>query len=90
MHLNTPANPYAERVIGSIRRECLDHIIILSEIHLKRVVAIYAEYYHNARPHLSLEKDTPRGRPIQSPEKGKVVELKRVGRLHHEYVRMAA
>ncbi len=83
-------NPYAERVIGSIRRECLDHMILLGERHLKRILASYADYYHSVRTHLSLEKDAPNGRPIQSPEQGRVVELKRVGGLHHEYVRMAA
>ncbi len=83
-------NPYAERVIGSIRRECLDHMVILGEFHLKRILASYAEYYHSVRTHLSLDKDTPHGRLIQSPEQGKIVELKRVGGLHQEYVRMAA
>ena len=83
-------NPYAERVIGSIRRECLDHLVILGELHLKRILASYAEYYHSARTHLSLGKDTPGGRPIQSPDRGKIVELKHVGGLHHEYIRMAA
>ncbi len=83
-------NSYAERLIGSIRRECLDHMIILGELHLKRILASYAEYYHSARTHLSLEKDAPLGRSIQLPEQGKIVELKRVGGLHHEYVRMAA
>ena len=83
-------NPYAERVIGSIRRECLDHMVILGERHLKRVLSSYAEYYHKARTHLSLGKDTPHRRPIQSPEQGKIVELKRVRGLHHAYVRMAA
>ncbi len=83
-------NSYAERLIGSIRRECLDHMIILGELHLKRILASYAEYYHSARTHLSLEKDAPLGRSIQLPEQGKIVELKRVGGLHHEYVRMGA
>ena len=83
-------NPYAERLIGSIRRECLDHMIILAELHLKRILASYAEYYHSARTHLSLEKDAPLGRSIQLREQGKIVELKRVGGFHHEYVRMAA
>jgi len=83
-------NPYAERVIGSIRRECLDHMIILGECHLKHILASYADYYHRARTHLSLDKDAPECRPIQPPEQGRVVPLKRVGGLHHEYVRMAA
>ncbi len=83
-------NPYAERVIGSIRRECLDHMIILGECHLKRTLSSYVGYYHNARTHLSLEKDAPVGRVVQPIEKGRVVELKRVGGLHHLYARMAA
>jgi len=65
-------------------------MIILGEPLLERILASNAEYYHNERPHLSLEKDTPHGRLIQSPEQGKIVDVKRVGGLHHEYVRMAA
>jgi len=82
--------PYAERVIGSIRRECLDHMIILGERHLKRILSSYVDYYHSARTHLSLEKDSPDGRVVQPIEKGRVVELKRVGGLHHLYARVAA
>jgi len=83
-------NPYAERVIGSVRRECLDHMIILGERHLKRILSSYVDYYHSARTHLSLEKDSPDGRVVQPIEKGRVVELKRVGGLHHLYARVAA
>ncbi len=83
-------NPYAERLNGSIRRECLDHMIITSERHLKRILSSYVDYYHSARTHLSLEKDAPEGRVVQPIEKGRVVELKRVGGLHHLYERMAA
>ena len=83
-------NPYAERVIGSIRRECLDHVIVLGERHLKRILAGYLDYYHRARTHLSLEKDAPYGRAVQPCEQGRVVERSRVGGLHHEYLRMAA
>jgi len=83
-------NPYAERVIGSIRRECLDHMIVLGERHLKRILSSYVDYYHSARTHLSLEKDAPDGRVVQPIEKGRVTELKRVGGLHHLYARMAA
>ncbi len=89
-HRSPWQNPYAERVIGSIRRECLDHMVILGERHLKRVLASYADYYNRTRTHLSLEKDAPECRPIHSPEQGRVVELERVGGLHHAYVRMAA
>ena len=83
-------NPYAERVIGSIRRECLDHVIVLGENHLKRILSSYVRYYNETRTHLSLYKDAPDGRSTQPPEQGTVVELERVGGLHHEYVRIAA
>ncbi len=83
-------NPYVERVIGSIRRECLDHTIILGERHLRRVVGNYVSYYNTVRTHLSLSKDAPAGRPIQSPDQGRVVERPHVGGLHHEYFRKAA
>jgi len=83
-------NPNAERVIGSIRRECVDHMIILGERHLQRILSSYLDYYHSARTHLSLEKDAPDGRVVQPIEKGRVVELKRVGGLHHLYARVAA
>ena len=83
-------NPYAERVIGSIRRECLDHVIVLGERHLKRILSSYVNYYNGTRTHLALYKDAPEGRSSQPPEQGRVIELKRVGGLHHEYVRMAA
>ncbi|NNE36600.1 MAG: transposase [Rhodothermales bacterium] len=83
-------NPYAERVIGSIRRECLDNVIVLGERHLNRVLSSYAGYYHTVRTHISLEKDAPYGRPIEPPANGRVVEFPCVGGLHHEYSRMAA
>lgn len=83
-------NPCAERVIGSIRRECVDHVIVLSERHLKRILSSYVRYYNGTRTHLSLCKDAPIGRLRQPKEQGTVVELVRVGGLHHEYVRMAA
>ncbi len=83
-------NSYAERLIGSIRRECLDHLIIMGERNLKGILSSYVDYYHSARTHLSLEKDAPEGRVVQPIEKGWVVELKWVGGLHHLYARMAA
>jgi hypothetical protein len=83
-------NPYAERVIGSVRRGCLDQMIILGGRHLKRILASYVEYYHSARTHLSLEIDAPDGRVVQPIEKGRIVELKQVGGLHNLYTRMAA
>jgi len=83
-------NGYAERVIGSIRRDCLDHVIVLGEGQLKRVLSEYTDYYNRVRTHLSLEKDAPETRASQTPEQGRVINFPRVGGLHHEYSRMAA
>ncbi|HXC42460.1 MAG TPA: integrase core domain-containing protein [Candidatus Dormibacteraeota bacterium] len=81
---------YVERVIGSIRRECLDHVIVFHESSLRRTLASYFDYYHRSRTHLSLGKDTPEPRPIQPPEIGSVVAVPQVGGLHHCYERWAA
>ena len=83
-------NPYVERVIGSIRRECLNHTIILGERHLRRVVGNYVRYYNGARTHLSLVKDAPVPRPVHLPVLGPVVSRRHCGGLHHEYLRAAA
>jgi transposase InsO family protein len=83
-------NPFAERLIGSIRRECLDHVLVLSERHLRRILTRYFVYYHRARTHLALQKDAPDVRPIERPEVGKVVQIPEVGGLHHRYIRRAA
>lgn len=83
-------NPYAERVVGSIRRECLDHLIVLSESSLRHTLESYFDYYHKARTHLSLGKDAPETRAVQPPELGSVIELSEVGGLHHRYKRRAA
>lgn len=83
-------NPYAERVIGSIRRECLDHIIVLGSRHLTRVLSQYVDYYNGVRTHLSLLKDSPDRRPVPLPIEGRIVELRKVGGLHHHYMRAAA
>jgi putative transposase len=83
-------NPYVERLIGTIRRECLDHIIVLSETGLRRVLKLYFEYYERTRTHSSLDKDAPIPRRVQPPELGNVVELPEVGGLHHRYERRAA
>ncbi len=83
-------NPYVERVIGTLRRECLDHVIIINEGHLRRILRSYLDYYHGSRTHLSLCKDTPYGRPVQPASSGKVVSLPKVGGLHHRYERLAA
>ena len=81
---------YVERLIGSIRRECLDHVIVMGEKHLRRILHSYLAYYHRSRTHLSLAKDAPDERPIQRPEKGAVIEIAEVGGLHHRYERRAA
>jgi transposase InsO family protein len=83
-------NPYAERVIGSIRRECLDHVIVLNQAHLRRVLTIYSRYYHRTRTHLGLEKDAPDPRPVSVPSTGPIVAIPEVGGLHHRYERLAA
>ena len=83
-------NPYAERLIGSIRRECLNHVIVLGERHLRRVLTGYLAYYHGARTHLSLEKDAPTLRRVQAPTEGRVVAFAELGGLHHLYERRAA
>lgn len=82
-------NAHAERLIGSIRRECLDHIIILGERHLSRVLGSYADYYNKSRTHLSLEKDCPGHREILTGP-GKITPIPQVGGLHHRYERLAA
>jgi transposase InsO family protein len=82
-------NPYAERAIGSIRRECLDHVIVLKEDHLRRILSSYCDYYHEARPHLSLERNSPVPRSVQPPAKGKVAAKAYLGGLHHCYTRAA-
>src|SRR5262249_52710467 len=82
-------NPYAERLIGSVRRDCLDHVIVLSEAHLRRILKEYFHYYHNFRPHLSLEKNSPVSIEAEPPPKGKLIAIPLVGGLHHCYRRAA-
>ena len=83
-------NPYAERLIGSVRRECLDHVVVLNEAHLRRILRSYFAYYHTSRTHLSLGKDSPEPREVESPKRGGVVAMPQVGGLHHRYRRRAA
>jgi putative transposase len=83
-------NPYCERVIGSIRRECLNHVIVLNERHLHRILTNYFDYYHHSRPHLSLDRNSPTPRRIEPPSEGPVVAIAQVGGLHHRYTRRAA
>jgi len=82
-------SPYVERLIGSIRRECLNHVIVLNEAHLLRILTAYFAYYHEARTHLSLARNAPVPRQIESPECGKVIAIPHVGGLHHRYTRAA-
>jgi transposase InsO family protein len=79
-------NGYAERSIGSIRRECLDHVIVFGEQHLRRVLRSYQQYYNGTRTHLSLAKDSRRPRAIQSVDS--ILPLPVLGGLHHHYVRI--
>ena len=92
--ITSPSSPWqspcVERLIGSIRRECLDHVTVLSQAHLRRVLARYVSYYHGSRTHLSLEKDAPTLRRRQAPIEGRVIGFPEVGGLHHRYERRAA
>jgi transposase InsO family protein len=89
-HPTAPRSPwqngYVERLIGSVRRECLDHVVVFGEAHLRRILKAYASYYNEVRTHISLTKRTPyfrRARRI-----GNVASLPVLGRLHHHYVRI--
>ncbi len=79
-------NGFAERLIGSIRRECVDHFVVLGEAHLRRILQMYARYYNNIRTHRSLDKDAPVSRPIQLT--GIICSHPILGGLHHHYVRV--
>ena len=81
-------NPFVERVIGSIRRECTDHIIAVGERHLSRVLQKYAAYYNEARTHLSLDRNSPSPRIVETGV-GDVVGIPHLGGLHHRYTRAA-
>ena len=82
-------NAYVERLIGSIRRECLNHMIVLNERHLQRILSSYFDYYHGSRTHLSLDRNSPIKREVEPPERGKVIAIPQVGGLHHRYCRAA-
>ena len=92
--LSTPGSPwqraYVERLIGSIRRECLDHLIVFNERTLKRHLRAYEAYYHKTRTHLALQKDCPEPRAVQPVEVGPIVSIPEVGGLHHRYERRTA
>jgi transposase InsO family protein len=83
-------NPFAERLLGTVRRDCLNHVIVLGEAHLRRTLRRYFRYYHKYRTHLSLEKDAPEPRAVQQANLGRVIEFSEVGGLHHHYERWAA
>ena len=83
-------NPFVERMIGSIRRECLDHLIVIDERRLRCILASYFDDYHRSRTHLSLGKDSPVPRPVESAKAGEVIALPSVDGLHHRYERLAA
>lgn len=92
--LSAPRSPwqraYVERVIGSIRRECLDHVIVFNEDTLRRTLRLYFQYYHGSRTHLALGKDAPDPRTVQPPQAGRIVGIPMMGGLHHRYERRAA
>ena len=92
--LSAPRSPwqraYIERVIGTIRRECLDHVIVFNEQSLRRHLRGFMDYYHRSRTHLGLQKDTPETRSIQPTETGPIMAIPAVGGLHHRYERRAA
>jgi transposase InsO family protein len=83
-------NCYVERVIGSIRRECLNHVIVINDNHLRRLLKEYFRYYHESRTHLSLDKDAPHSRAVQSNKSEDIIQISQVGGLHHRYERRAA
>jgi len=83
-------NPFLERLVGSIRRECLDHVIVWNERSLRRTLQSYFAYYQRSRTHLALGKDAPEPRALEPPERGRVVAIPLVGGLHHRYQRQAA
>ena len=82
------ANPFVERIIGSIRRECLDHMIVLNEKHLYKTLSEYFRYYHETRAHLSLDRNSPRPREVEPPDAGQIVAEPFLGGLHHRYRRV--
>ncbi len=83
-------NPFAERIVGSIRRECLDPVVVLNEAHLRRLQKSYSAYDHRTRTHLSLDRDSPGTREVEPPDRGEFVEIAAVGGIHHRNARRAA
>ena len=89
-HKSPWQNPFVERLIGTIRGECPDHVVVINDRHLKRLLREYLSYYHGWRTHQSLEMDAPDGRPAQATTSGHVVEFPELTGLHHPYERVAA
>jgi putative transposase len=83
-------NPFAERFVGSARRECFDHVIVFNAAGLKRLMTLHCSYFERSRTHLSLDKDTPIPRPVMPPGGGTIVAISEVGGLHHRYEPRAA
>lgn len=83
-------NPYVERMIGTLRRECLDHVIVFNERHLRQIPVEYLDYYHHCRTHRGLDRNSPIPRPVETADAGEVVEFPVIGGLHHRYARKAA
>lgn len=83
-------NPYVERLIGSVRRECLNHVVVLGERRLTRILADYFRYYNESRTHQSLDDDAPDAWQVEPPERGTAIAIPHVGGLHHRYARVAA
>ena len=90
---SAPASPWqralVERLIGSIRRECLNHMIVLDQSHLRRILRSYFSYYHESRTHLSLKRNSPIRRKVEPPGTGRVISVPQLGGLHHRYQRCA-
>jgi transposase InsO family protein len=82
-------SPFVERLIGSLRRELLDHVIVLNERHLRRLLSSFFDYYHQSRPHRALDQNAPEPREVEPPGRGRVIALPQVGGLHHRYRRAA-
>jgi putative transposase len=82
-------NPFVERLIGSIRRECLDHFLVVNERHLEQLLRSYRAYYNAARPHQALDNNSPLPREVQPPARGRITAMPQVGGLHHRYQRAA-
>ena len=83
-------NLSVERLIGTLRRQCLDHVVVLNDTQLRRVLDAYLAYYPGAQTHLALDKDTSNPRPVERSDRGRLVETPLVGGLHHRYPRRAA